>query len=156
MPLPPIHFCLIALMPLHPSQMRQVKIAIPTPIRYIGVKKSGRHCGYSVLLHKWPPIHPLSFVKVTFAIGSLILLPLFAWETVAGPGLQFSPAAVMAIIYVAIFPSIVSSLCFSRGVELVGANRAGLFIHLMPVFGSLMSILFLGESFQASMPSAWR
>ncbi len=55
---------------------------------------------------------------------------------------------MLAIGYVAIFPSIIAYLCFNRGVELVGANRAGLFIHLMPVFGSLMAILFLGEAFR--------
>ncbi|MFA5516756.1 MAG: DMT family transporter [Desulfuromonadales bacterium] len=62
---------------------------------------------------------------------------------------DFSLATLGAIAYVAVFPSIVSYLCFNRGVALVGANRAGLFIHLMPVFGSLMAILFLGESFHA-------
>jgi len=54
----------------------------------------------------------------------------------------------MAVGYVAIFPSIVSYLCFNRGVELVGANRAGMFIHLLPVFGSVMAIVFLGEALQ--------
>ncbi len=57
------------------------------------------------------------------------------------------PTNLMVIGYVIVFPSIVSYLCFNRGVELIGANRAGLFIHLMPVFGSLMAVFFLGESF---------
>ena len=48
--------------------------------------------------------------------------------------------------YVAIFPSIISYICFNGGAELVGANRAGLFLHLMPVFGSIMAMAFLGES----------
>ncbi len=39
-------------------------------------------------------------------------------------------------------------LCFNRGVELIGANRAGLFLHLMPVFGSVLAVLLLGERFQ--------
>ena len=105
------------------------------------------YAAYSVLLRRRPQVHPLSFVAVTFAAGSLILVPFFAWEALAGYSVEISPATVLAIGYVAIFPSIVSYLCFNRGVELVGANRAGLFIHLMPVFGSLMAILFLGESF---------
>jgi drug/metabolite transporter (DMT)-like permease len=46
---------------------------------------------------------------------------------------------------VAIFPSILAYLCYNRGVELIGANQAGLFIHLVPVFGSVMAMLFLGE-----------
>jgi drug/metabolite transporter (DMT)-like permease len=59
--------------------------------------------------------------------------------------LQLHPVAVIVIGYVAIFPSIISYLCYNRGVAEIGANRAGLFIHLMPVFGSVMAIVFLGE-----------
>jgi len=46
---------------------------------------------------------------------------------------------------VAIFPSLFAYMCFNRGVELIGANRAGPFFHLMPVFGSIIAIAFLGE-----------
>lgn len=55
----------------------------------------------------------------------------------------------MAILYVAVFPGFLSYLFFNRGVELVGANRAGHFLHLMPVFGSLLAIWFLGETIQS-------
>jgi len=48
---------------------------------------------------------------------------------------------------VVIFPALVSYFCYNRGVELAGANRAGLFIHLIPVFGTIMAIFFLGETF---------
>ena len=50
-----------------------------------------------------------------------------------------------AIVYVAIFPSILSYLCFNRGVELIGANRAGPFFHLIPLFGVILAFLVLGE-----------
>jgi drug/metabolite transporter (DMT)-like permease len=106
------------------------------------------YAGYSVLLRKRPAIHPLSFVAVTFSIGSLLLLPLYLAETWAGRPIQFNRTTFLAVGYVAIFPSIVSYLCFNRGVELAGANRAGLFLHLMPVFGSIMAIVFLGEAFE--------
>ena len=106
------------------------------------------YAAYSVLLRKRPAIHPLSFVAVTFIIGSLMLLPLYLWETFTIRPIQFNAITLQAICYVAIFPSIVSFICYNRGVELVGANRAGLFLHLMPVFGSLMAIAFLGETLQ--------
>jgi drug/metabolite transporter (DMT)-like permease len=48
---------------------------------------------------------------------------------------------------VMLFPSIVSYFCYNRGVDLIGANRAGLSIHLLPVFGSIMAVVFLGERF---------
>ncbi len=104
------------------------------------------YAGYSVLLRQRPSIHPLSFLSVTFIIGSLILLPFYLWETFTLRPIHFDRSTLMAVGYVAVFPSIVSYFCFNRGVELVGANRAGLFMYLMPVFGSLMAIGFLGES----------
>jgi drug/metabolite transporter (DMT)-like permease len=59
--------------------------------------------------------------------------------------MQFTPSNLAVLAYVAIFPSILSYLCFNRGVELIGANRAAPFFHLIPVFGSVMAIVFLGE-----------
>lgn len=106
------------------------------------------YAGYSIGLRKRPAVHPLSFVAATFILGDLLLMPLYIWETMAGRSLHLDAPTVMAISYVAVFPSIVSYLCFNRGVELVGANRAGMFIHLIPVFGSVMAIVFLGESLQ--------
>jgi drug/metabolite transporter (DMT)-like permease len=105
------------------------------------------YAGYSVMLRKRPHVHPLAFIAVIFWIGTLILLPLYLWEALTVATLNLKPTTVLVIGYVMIFPSIVSYLCYNRGVELIGANRAGLFIHLMPVFGSLMAILFLGEKF---------
>ncbi len=106
------------------------------------------YAGYSIGLKKRPAVHPLSFVAATFILGDLLLLPLYIRETMAGRSLHLDVPTVLAIGYVAVFPSIVSYLCFNRGVELVGANRAGMFIHLIPVFGSVMAIAFLGESLQ--------
>ncbi len=104
------------------------------------------YAGYSVLLRRRPLIHPLSFLWVTFMIGSLLLLPFYSWETIAVRPIRFNRSTLLAVGYVAVFPSIVSYFCFNRGVELVSANRAGLFMYLMPVFGSIMAIAFLGES----------
>jgi drug/metabolite transporter (DMT)-like permease len=105
---------------------------------------------YSALLRKRPAgIHPLTFVALTFFIGDLMLAPFAAWEAFgAGRPMDWGhPYTWMAISYVAVFPSVLSYLCFNRGVELIGANRAGLFIHLNPLFGSLLAIVFLGETF---------
>ena len=104
------------------------------------------YAGYSVLLRRRPPMHPLSFLSVTFMFGALLLLPFYLWETFTLRPINFNRSTLLAVGYVAVFPSIVSYFCFNRGVELVGANRAGLFMYLMPVFGSLMAIGFLGES----------
>jgi drug/metabolite transporter (DMT)-like permease len=103
------------------------------------------YAAYTVLLRQRPPIHPLSLVTVTFILGTLMLLPLYLWETFRGRPVQVNEVTVLALIYVGIFPSIISYLCYNRGVAYIGANRAGLFLYLMPVFGSAMAVAFLGE-----------
>ena len=105
------------------------------------------YAGYAVMLRKRPHVHPLAFLATIFWLGSFILVPLYLWETLTVATLELKPANMLVIGYVMVFPSIVSFICYNRGVELVGANRAGLFIHLMPVFGSLMAVIFLGEVF---------
>lgn len=103
---------------------------------------------YSVLLRKRPALHPLSFLTVTIIISVVLLAPLYAWEILSGRVTHFDRTTVLAVGYIAIFPSVLAYLFYNRGVDLIGANRAGTFIHLMPLFGSIMAILFLGESFQ--------
>jgi len=105
------------------------------------------YAGYSVMLRKRPRAHPLAFIATTFWLGSIFLVPLYLWETFTVASLELTPSTLLVLAYVMVFPSIISYLCFNRGVELVGANRAGLFIHLMPVFGGLMAVVFLGEVF---------
>ncbi len=103
---------------------------------------------YSVLLHKRPKIHPLSFLSTTFLVGVVSLLPLYLWELSRTGPLQLNGPVVLSLLYVGIFPSILAYLCWNRGIEQLGANKAGLYINLIPLFASLMAILFLGERFQ--------
>ena len=104
---------------------------------------------YSALLRKRPAVHPLSFLIYTFGIGLFFLLPLYIWELAAGASMDLTLPVIMSILYVAVFPSIVAYFCWNRGVEVLGANRTGLFINLIPVFASILAILFLGENLQA-------
>jgi drug/metabolite transporter (DMT)-like permease len=53
--------------------------------------------------------------------------------------------SVMSVLYVAVFPSVLAFLFWNRAVEMIGATKAGIFIHLMPVFGAIMAYIFLGE-----------
>jgi drug/metabolite transporter (DMT)-like permease len=104
---------------------------------------------YSVLSLKRPNIHALSFVAFTFGAGAACLIPLLIWELFARPLMQFNTANLLTLAYVALFPSTLAYLCFNRGVQLIGANRAAPFFHVVPVFGTIMSIAFLGEHPQA-------
>jgi drug/metabolite transporter (DMT)-like permease len=100
---------------------------------------------YSVLSLKRPRIHGLSFVGFTFGAGALCLVPLLIWELVSRPVMQLDTANLLTLFYVAVFPSTLAYLCFNRGVQLIGANRAAPFFHVIPVFGAVMAIVFLGE-----------
>jgi drug/metabolite transporter (DMT)-like permease len=100
---------------------------------------------YSVLSLKRPAIHGLSFVGFTFGCGAACLIPLLIWELWSRPVMALDAANLLTVFYVAVFPSTVAYLCFNRGVQLIGANRAAPFFHVVPVFGSVMAITFLGE-----------
>jgi drug/metabolite transporter (DMT)-like permease len=104
---------------------------------------------YSVLTLKRPKIHGLSFVGFTFGCGAACLIPLLIRELLTRPVMALDTANLLSLFYVAVFPSTVAYLCFNRGVHLIGANRAAPFFHVVPVFGSVMAIAFLGERPQA-------
>jgi drug/metabolite transporter (DMT)-like permease len=104
---------------------------------------------YSVMSLKRPAMHDLSFVAFTFGCGSACLIPLLILELVWRPVMQINVNNLLSLFYVAVFPSTIAYLCFNRGVQLIGANRAAPFFHVVPVFGSMMAIVFLGERPQA-------
>lgn len=104
------------------------------------------YAAYSVLLRRRPALDPFVFLWATFALGAVMLAPFYLVEASVGPGVTFGPAALASFAYVGIFPSVVSFLFFNRGVELAGPARAGAFIHLMPLFGSALSVALLGEA----------
>ena len=103
---------------------------------------------YSALSYRRPTIHSLSFAAFTFGCGAFSLVPLLVWELLARPVMQIDVANLLSLAYVAVFPSTLAYLCYNRGVQLIGANRAAPFFHVIPVFGSAMAIFFLGERLQ--------
>ncbi len=102
---------------------------------------------YTVLLRKRPKMHPLSFLLISFVIGTALILPFYIYEHIKVKAIEFNSTSIISILYVAIFPSIISYLFFNRGVDLIGANKAALFSHLMPVYGTILSVLVLKEGF---------
>lgn len=103
---------------------------------------------YSALAARRPKIHAMSFLAFTCGCGALFLIPLLIWEIASGRVMTFNHATLPVLIYVMIFPSTLAYLFFNRGVELIGANRSAPFFHLIPVFGSVLAIVFLGERLQ--------
>jgi drug/metabolite transporter (DMT)-like permease len=101
---------------------------------------------YSALVQKRPVIQQSSFLAFVFGCGALFLLPLLVWELSARPLPEATSLNLFALFYVILFPSTLAYLCYNRGVQLIGPNRSAPFFHLVPVFGSVMAIVFVGES----------
>jgi drug/metabolite transporter (DMT)-like permease len=105
---------------------------------------------YTFLLRLRPgDLHPLSFLTAIVAIGLIPLSLLYAWEL--SQGVRFAPdfANCASILYVGLFPSVVAFIFWNQAVREVGPDKAGLFLYLMPVFGAILSAVFLGESIHA-------
>jgi drug/metabolite transporter (DMT)-like permease len=100
---------------------------------------------YTLMLPHRPSMHPLSFLAAITAFGLVELVPAYLWEMSEGRHVVVSVPSLIAIAYTGIFPAFLGFICWNRGVTEVGPARAGLFIHLMPAFGILLSIVFLGE-----------
>jgi drug/metabolite transporter (DMT)-like permease len=100
---------------------------------------------YSALIPRRPVTHPLSLISFTTGCGALLLLPFSVWEYSTGATLSFDTLTFATLVYVLIFPSTLAYLFFNRGIALIGPNRAAPFLHLVPVFGSAMAIVLLGE-----------
>ena len=106
--------------------------------------------GYSVLLRRRPEdLPPLTLLAATVAIALVLLLPLYGLELAAGARLQVTAASLASLAYVALFPSVLAYVFWNRGVREAGAARAGITLQLMPVFGALLAVVFLGERLAA-------
>ena len=105
---------------------------------------------YTILLARRPEgVEPLALLAVLVAVGVLWIAPFYAWELARGARLHVDAVSAGAILYVALFASVAAYGLWNAGVAALGASRAGVFLHLMPAFGSVLAALLLGESFRA-------
>jgi len=101
---------------------------------------------YSVLLRKCPmELNPISFLTTAIIIGIFFIFPFYIWEISTGRTMNITIASIGSIIYVALFSSILAYIFWNRAIQIIGANRTGIFIHLMPVFSIILAIIFLNE-----------
>lgn len=103
---------------------------------------------YSVGLRLKPAIRWQSFMLALSIAALLVSLPFFLWEVASGRVIAPDASGWMLTLYTALGASVVSQVLYIKGNELIGANRAGLFINLVPIFGTLLSVLIIGEQFQ--------
>ena len=105
------------------------------------------YAAYTFGLRWRPQIHWMSFMWVIALSAFITTIPFSVWELSTSQFSMPSYQGLMVLVYVAIFPTIISQLSWARGVELIGSNRAGLFINLVPIFGSILGVLILREYF---------
>ncbi len=105
------------------------------------------YAGYTVALRFKPDVHWQSLMIVLMAGATIVSVPTVWMEVVDGTAIFPDSRGWAVILYGVIFPSILGQVFFVRGVELIGANRAGLFVNLVPVFGTLLSLAILREPF---------
>ena len=101
---------------------------------------------YTTLLRKRPAISTLSFAGLTYTFAGLANAPLAAYDYATGHYVVWSWASVAAIAYAAILASVIGYFLYARSVEIIGATRSGAFIHLIPLFASIMALTLLGEA----------
>ncbi len=102
---------------------------------------------YSANLKRYPKgLHPLAYQTAIVLVGLAVLLPLYLLEISTGRTMTVTTGSIVTIFYVALFASVLAFIFWNRAVAMLGANIAGPFIHLMPVFSTILAVLFLGET----------
>jgi drug/metabolite transporter (DMT)-like permease len=101
---------------------------------------------YSVILKRKPAdLESGALLGACMAIAALLLLPLYLWETSRGEAVLWTPNSLAVFAYLALGPSLLAYYCYNRGVAEVGPVQAGFSINLIPVFATLLALLFLKE-----------
>ncbi|MCX7180920.1 MAG: DMT family transporter, partial [Proteobacteria bacterium] len=100
---------------------------------------------YTLLLARRPVVHPLAFLTAISVTGLIFLFPFYLWEMSQGRHVTPTPGAIAGLVYTGVFPAFLGYILWNRGVAEVGPARAGLFMHLVPAFGIVLSMIFLDE-----------
>lgn len=100
---------------------------------------------YCACLRLAPKVHPLSFTFVLALLTGILLIPFYFWEASQGPWFQPTWLTFFVMAYISIFPGVLAYICWNNGQEQVGASRAAIFLHLIPIYGALLATTLLGE-----------
>jgi drug/metabolite transporter (DMT)-like permease len=103
---------------------------------------------YSACLRKRPAIHWLSFTFLLAVISAITTTPFFIAEHMSGVRLSLDLTTLGALFYASLFPTLCAIICWNRGVEMIGSNRAGAMMHLVALYGAILASVLLGERLQ--------
>ncbi len=103
---------------------------------------------YSALLKsKKYEISQFSLLQVVIITGLIFLIPIYLIEMYLGNVIVLGIPFLLTLTYVVFFPGLAAFIFWIKGISLIGANRAGIFLHLMPIFGAIMAMLIFDEKF---------
>ena len=103
---------------------------------------------YSALLKKKKyELSQISLLQVVISFGVIFLIPLYFIDMNMGNSIKLEKPFFLILTYVVLFPGLASFFFWIKGVALIGANRSGVFLHLMPIFGAVMAMIIFDEKF---------
>jgi len=103
---------------------------------------------YSALLRKKTyEISQIALLEIIIICGLVFLIPIYFIEMSSGNLIILGKPFILTLTYVVLFPGILAFLFWIKGIAIIGANRAGVFLHLMPIFGALMAMVIFKEKF---------
>ena len=103
---------------------------------------------YSALLKKKKyELSQISLLQVVISFGVIFLIPLYFIDMNMGNSIKLEKPFFLTLTYVVLFPGLASFFFWIKGVALIGANRSGIFLHLMPIFGAVMAMIIFDEKF---------
>ena len=103
---------------------------------------------YSALLKKKKyEISQIALLQVVITFGFIFLIPIYFIEMNMGYLIKLEKPFYLTLAYVVIFPGLASFFFWIKGIAIIGANRAGVFLHLMPIFGAIMAMIIFDEKF---------
>ena len=103
---------------------------------------------YSALLKKRKhELSQLSLLQVIITFGLIFLIPVYFTEYNMGFKITLNKPFILVLIYVVLFPGLASFICWIKGISLIGPNRSGVFLHLMPILSAIMAIIIFNEKF---------
>lgn len=100
---------------------------------------------YPPLTARLPSVHPFSLLIVIHGVGVASIAAFYVWEVSRGTHVPLDFKSFWVFLYLILFGSVISMFTYNRAVDLIGPNRSAQFLNLIPVFGSVMAIAFLGE-----------
>ena len=103
---------------------------------------------YSALLKmKKHDVSQLCLLQIIISFGLLFLIPVYIFEFILGYRIEINLPFTLTLTYVVLFPGLLSFICWIKGISLIGPNRSGIFLHLMPILSAIMAMIIFDERF---------